>query len=266
MNFYSEDAAFNFLHSIKYTFSCVASLVFILFVVSSLVSAQSEEEPPIKFAGTYVPILLDNDYNDGLYLKLFHRIQARSDREIELSIMPIRRAQSNFFKGLFDCVFVATQDKEPYLNAGMKPGSFLVSDYINKLKMKAYVAAEASVIENLDQLKHMVLTGEVGAIQAFAREFPDIIKATSVLPVESVSDAMALIDEGRAEVVISFDLDLRIFLDANVDLVGKYKPSSFDVLANNESVVCKNTNVGHKIINIVNDILLNEPPIKGFSR
>ncbi|UTW54244.1 hypothetical protein [Kordiimonas sp. SCSIO 12610] len=199
-------------------------------------------------------------------MQLLSRIRAKSEREITISIMPIRRAQSNFFKGLYDCVFVGTQDKQPYLDAGMTEGSFIVSNHINKLKIKAYTPDFLPPIKALGDVKGHVVAGEVGAIQAFVRSYPEISAASSVLPVESLQNAIKIVEEGRADVIVSFDLDMRVFMRDHPDMKGKYQASSFNLRENNESVVCKNTPTGAHIVSLVNDILANEPLIEGFTR
>ncbi len=266
MYFDNKNNEFDHININKYWFIYFLSVFFLFALLFQSPAYGDDEKTPIRFAGTYVPVLLDDTHKDGLYLQLFERIKAKAEQEITLSIMPIRRAQSNFYKGLYDCVFVGTQDKQPYLEAGMPEGSFIASDHINKLKIKAYTPDTLPVVQNIEQMQGRIITGEVGAVQAFIREYPAISGSSSILQVETLQNAINLVESKRADVIVSFDLDMHIFIKANQNLKVRYRSSTFNLLANNESVVCRNSEVGQKVITIVNDILASEPVIEGFTR
>lgn len=266
MYFENKNNEFNHISINKCWFIYLLSVVCMLVLLFQEPARSDDEKAPVRFAGIYVPVLLDDAHKDGLYLKFFERIRAKAQQEITLSIMPIRRAQSNFYKGLYDCVFVGTQDKQSYLDAGMPEGSFIASDHINKLKIKAYTPDTLPVVQNIKQMQGRMITGEVGAIQAFVREYPAISASSSILQVERLENAINLVENNRADVIVSFDLDMHVFIKTNQNLRGKYRPSTFNLLANNESVVCRDSKIGQKVIAIVNDLLAHEPVLEGFTR
>lgn len=234
---------------------CAATLM----TASADVGKQSDQKQPqawvlANISAPHIPLLLEEDLS-GPYGELFTAIFSDADFAYSLRTMPSMRAQQAFVSGDRDCIYLGIHQTGFYESAGLPTGSFLLSDPINNLSLKVYVARGKPVPDSLDALRDKRFAAEASAAQLVDDRISARPEGASILTVSNVGDAFRLLDNKRVDAVISFDLDATIYLGQTRRSALYETSASFSLYAEEDAIVCHNTAVGRQIIEHANDAL-----------
>ncbi len=197
-----------------------------------------DEDAALVIAGTAVPHVF-HDQQSGLYNEIMDQILEAYPGDVDVQMMPMRRAVGVFQKEQSDCVFIGNDSREFHTDLGFPTERLIFSKpfYVNKIK--AYTAISNPQISSGAELMGSVAAADLGTMQGHLVH-QNAPKDTQLLPVETMDRAFKLLERGRVSSVIAFSLDAEAYF-ARADAYNLFHASpDYSIATTNESLVCWN--------------------------
>ncbi|WP_308910149.1 transporter substrate-binding domain-containing protein [Pseudokordiimonas caeni] len=165
-----------------------------------------EERGPVRIYATRVEELLDAS-DDSPYVRLLKYLTRNLQKDLNLQIMPYRRAVRSFLKDPQSCLYIANEgfNYEPYGSPDLSGVRY--SKPINRLRIKFFVHAGRTPPGSLEALRGLSIAAESGAYSIVSSE-PVISGRAQLMVMDSLQAALALLGKGRVDAVAVYGLDL----------------------------------------------------------
>lgn len=218
---------------------------------SCLAKAESGEHL-VSIAAPHIPGLLEENL-DGPYGDLYRKIIGNSSIPNKVQVLPAMRAQNSFLKGESDCIFLGIHLPDFYEKRGLNRHDLVMSSPINRLSLRAYSKKGTHPPQKRTLAKLGTVAAEASAAQLLtSKDLVDFPNNVFVLSVTSVEQAFKLLDAGRVQSVISFDLDAKFHLESIARLDSYAVDDGFSLLTEEDAVVCHRSRKGIALVKHVN--------------
>jgi ABC-type amino acid transport substrate-binding protein len=197
-----------------------------------------DEDVELVIAGTDVPYVFHNQQS-GLYNEIMDQIVEAYPGNVDVQMMPMRRAVGVFQKEQSDCVFIGNDSREFHADLGFPAERLIFSKpfYVNKIKV--YTAISNPQISSGAELVGSVAAADLGTMQGHLVH-QNAPKDMELLPVETMDRAFKLLERGRVSSVVAFSLDAEAYF-SRADAQGHFHASpDYSIATTNESLVCWN--------------------------
>lgn len=209
----------------------------------------------ITVAGTSVNGLLSAE-QPGPYNLVFEKLRDGFEGQVDLNILPLLRAQRTFYGKAADCMFVGTKLETVHRGYGADPDNILLSDPVKKTKIRIYSAPGTQTVGSLLPLIDARVAADMsaGSNKKFVEAY--LPPSTDVVLTNTPVQAFALLDLGRVDYVMAFDLDVNILRAGNEQYAKYIYQDDYAIVSNEDVVQChKGPDTARFIRHINNRIL-----------
>lgn len=223
-------------------------------------SASEPEQKPnarvITVSGTSVNGLFNAD-QPGPYNIVFNKLLDGFDGQVRLNIMPLLRAQRSFYGKVSECMFVGTKLETVHRGYGFEPEDILTSLPVKVTKIRVYSAAGTETVHSLLPLVDARVAADMstGSNKKFVEAY--LPPTTEVVLTNTPAQAFGLLDLGRVDHVMAFDLDVDILKSKDARYAQYVFDDDYAIVANEDVMQCHKRPDTERFITHINNRILS---------
>ncbi|MBO6505170.1 MAG: hypothetical protein JJ850_10375 [Kordiimonadaceae bacterium] len=225
-------------------------LLTVLALLSLSLQAQDKTPALITIVSPQIPWLLDPE-NPGPYNDLMDELFVGFDQPLQVSILPVRRAQREFFDGPALCFYAGNYDDVYFETTGIARDSLIISRPFNVSYIRAFTPARLDTVENIAQAagQNAAVDLSIGAVQLILDALP---KSVEPIMASNTLHAHALVSQGRAKTAIMVDYDYRLFVARHPSKAPLHFHVGLDFGTVEDAVMCKRSDQAASLIEHIN--------------
>lgn len=219
----------------------VRALAMVLsFAAATALHAQASDRASVSVVAQEMPGLIEEGKNLPYNLLLDHLISDSSE-PVSTSLFPGYRGPKAWLKREHDCIFggiSAAGHKRPRGTAISEQdwNSLVISKPFNLLKVHAFSRSDTAPAASLKDLKGKTIA--VDQVLFFdLRLHTDVFEGADPVKVNTATDSLNLLLEGRVSHAYAYDNDVALFQEKNRSARFSYDPD-FTLLELEESMMC----------------------------
>lgn len=230
-------------------------LALIVGLVAAIGAASAvHAEQVLQIAATRIPQIYDPDA-PGPYDAILAQLTKGFALEVNVDVMPPRRALRVFASKRVDCYFVSSDREDFFRRRGLPWSELIHSDPINTLTARIYSLQSQPLITSIDQIHGKTIAVDLSVGEATELNQHFFGGRAVTLPVGSVGQALSLLEQDRAVGAILFDYDVRNHAKAE-GVEGQVHVSPALVISQlNDTVTCWSGDKTHAFLRHINSTL-----------
>lgn len=229
---------------------CLSGVAALLMVAATPAHAQQA----LRVGGPAI----DGVFEEGKpspYWNFYAALAEGSPVQVDLHMMPVKRFTRAFFSREFDCMYMASDEESYYRDNGRSQSEFLHTPVFNRIDMHAYSHVSVPYVTSMAELEGKVIAGDEGLhVSSIAQN--RLPFARRILYAPTMDDAFALIKNGRAQVVLSYEIDAEQYFER----MGKqefHASPDFMLLSLGEGLACWPSPEAEKFVSYAGALINN---------
>lgn len=211
---------------------------------------QARDLEPLNIVAMQIPWLLD-EKKPGPYNKMVDELLLTYGDNVNVKILPLRRAMRHFFKGNADCFFVGDYDEAYFRGSYLSRESVTVSRPFNTASIRAFTRRGAEPVRSIEDLydRRIAIDLGVGGSIRIKKLFPNLTNTVDSL---NAGQAHAMLIKGRVEAVLMMDYDYELYATRHPERERLTASTNFEFERVDDALMCKKNQRTHALINHVN--------------